>query len=746
MSFLRSLFKKGEIVPKVTETSIHVIYPGPKAISKCITHEATITIEHAPDFKHRLHVELTNEDEIFNNSQDKDAYPTTFFLIPVSSQYPKFDEEESTLTFSGRINTGTGDSHLVGISLEMPSNPTMVRNFHRKFIAMIWSTMNASEPSACPIDEVIADLDKPLLTPPSSRITSSRATSSSAVRTPKSTPTVKTSPITTTPSVGTSSTSPIILPPLPSDSVLEGTTLKSWPVKFFKKLDDKLFHEVFPSVKCDFKIIQTSRFEFIIAVTKYDVPAVSVPLSSSLVFKHIEDDPTAFSFVAGEGGSAAVYMIQFDNEDVVDEVDKDVAELAVKNAYKKESDDIQELNWLMSGLFSRIPVSTTVDMDHELEADAHAEAEYSLGVDSEEEEEEDVGRRTKSYSTPSRNPNRGFVASIASDRNFLLRDGDIGVVALSGDGTDFSPNVMSVVPTWKGTTLTPSRAMLNNRDSSMLLLSSNGSKDSVYRLDLNRGEVVEEFKAHVDSKVRTVAPMKKNSQITDEQLFAGMTHNRTLVWDPRQGHESIRSMGYQYSASTKPELSCMATTGDGGVALGSKKGDVRLFSNLDNKRAKTLIPGWGKEILGIDTTSDGHYVLVTCSDYLMLICTKSEGGVTGFTKGMTDKPQPIKLQLSPEDVARMGGKVSFKPAKFDRNPDNERTIVTATGRWIVTFNLPAILYTRAGRKLRDGAKTYSVVSFGQEVVDDSFVGTSSHNIGAVSEEKLKLVQRTRKAM
>ena len=55
-----------------------------------------------------------------------------------------------------------------------------------------------------------------------------------------------------------------------------------------------------------------------------------------------------------------------------------------------------------------------------------------------------------------------------------------------------------------------------------------------------------------------------------------------------------------------------------------------------------------------------------------------------------EKPAPLKLRLKPADVARVG-KVSFTPARFNtrhvsHSAGIERTIVTSTGNFVVTWN------------------------------------------------------------
>jgi hypothetical protein len=61
---------------------------------------------------------------------------------------------------------------------------------------------------------------------------------------------------------------------------------------------------------------------------------------------------------------------------------------------------------------------------------------------------------------------------------------------------------------------------------------------------------------------------------------------------------------YRCQSRSHPEYSCISTTSDGNVAVGSNKGVIRLFSGIPGmpkstgkgtnpKSAKTLLPGFG---------------------------------------------------------------------------------------------------------------------------------------------------------
>ena len=61
--------------------------------------------------------------------------------------------------------------------------------------------------------------------------------------------------------------------------------------------------------------------------------------------------------------------------------------------------------------------------------------------------------------------------------------------------------------------------------------------------------------------------------------------------------------------------------GDGYVVVGSQDGQVRLYSERQQTRANTAIPGLGAPITAVDVTYDGKWVLATTNNYLMVVKT-----------------------------------------------------------------------------------------------------------------------------
>lgn len=197
--------------------------------------------------------------------------------------------------------------------------------------------------------------------------------------------------------------------------------------------------------------------------------------------------------------------------------------------------------------------------------------------------------------------------------------------------------------------------------------------------------------------------------------------------------------------TTKNAFSAAATTEKGYIAVASDKGDIRMFDKL-GLRAKSQLPAIGDPIIGMDVSADGRWVLATCRTFLLLIdVLQTEGkneGKLGFEKGFgkDSKPQPKRLTLQPSHVAQFHHEtkaaLSFTPARFNTGVDDKETsIITATGPFIVTWNMKKVL---AGRK-----DPYTIKRYEEEVKADDFkYGTDKNVIVALPNEVNMVAKQT----
>lgn len=324
------------------------------------------------------------------------------------------------------------------------------------------------------------------------------------------------------------------------------------------------------------------------------------------------------------------------------------------------------------------------------------------------------------------------------ERSFATKGKSIGVFKhTEDDKLKLHAKLDTTIATKDGKSFAPSKIMLHNEDNSLLLMNPENSH-SIYRMDLERGSIVDEWNIHPDAPVNTIIPDTKYAQMTDTQTFIGLNSNSLFRIDPRlSGNKRVDEEMKQYVVPNK--FTCGATTGKGELAVASAKGEIRLFNKLD-KRAKTLLPGFGDPIIGVDVTESGRYVIATCKTYLLLICTEIPGQDSlGFTKSMgREKPAPKRLTLRPEHVAFMSQPINFTTARFSTGQSEERSIITSTGPYVITWNF---------RRVKQGhLYDYQIKKYADKVVADNFrfgqdkniVVALPHNITMISKKNMSV--------
>ena len=148
----------------------------------------------------------------------------------------------------------------------------------------------------------------------------------------------------------------------------------------------------------------------------------------------------------------------------------------------------------------------------------------------EEEEEEDVfedaedgdGQRSEHYDTDEEvddvvtrdedgNVNSQLAVGYKHDRSFVVRGSKIGVFKHTpNNNLEFSTNI-SKVTTPKGELFSPKKVMLHAEDSNMIIQNQD-KPNSLFRMDLEYGKVVDEWKVHDDIPVKSFAPDKVLTQ------------------------------------------------------------------------------------------------------------------------------------------------------------------------------------------------------------------------------------------
>ena len=299
--------------------------------------------------------------------------------------------------------------------------------------------------------------------------------------------------------------------------------------------------------------------------------------------------------------------------------------------------------------------------------------------------------------------NSALAVGYKSDRAFVVRGDKIGVFKHTDDDRLEFATAINRISTPKGKSFQPKRVMLHDQDSAMVLMDPS-NQHALYRMDLEYGKVVEEWKVHEDVPVTNFLPSSKYAQMSAEKTFVGTSRNGIFRIDPRlAGEKLVDSQFKQYTS--KNDFSAAATDAKGRLAVASNKGDLRLFDQI-GKNAKTALPALGDPILGVDVSSDGRWVIATCRTYLLLIDTLIQDGryqgSLGFDRSFPAdaRPLPRRLQLRPHHVAYMESEVHFTPAQYVSTPSHAVSTPARTRRRRLLRRLATMLYRGRSIPLR----------------------------------------------
>ncbi|KAF9582451.1 hypothetical protein BGW38_000192 [Lunasporangiospora selenospora] len=349
------------------------------------------------------------------------------------------------------------------------------------------------------------------------------------------------------------------------------------------------------------------------------------------------------------------------------------------------------------------------------ESEEYSDEEGSVSGEedqSEEDEDEDEDEDNEFSGGGGSNATNSQLAVGSNGRSFVVRGNKIGVFRHNEqEGLDFDTTIKNVTNS-KGREINPSKVVLQDRDSSMVMMDPR-DLDKAYKMDLEYGKVVEEWELPGTSGVINLIGDSKYSHLRDTNTMIGHSHNAMFRVDPRlSGTKIVDSQFKQYAKGN--DFTCAATSANGSLAIAGSKGEIKLL-NVIGKNAKTAIPGLGDPIIGVDVTGNGRYVIATCKTYLLLIdVLNPENKRLGFELSFpaTEKPKPIKLQLKPEHVAMMNRQISFTPARFNSGEnEEEKAIVTSTGPFVITWNF---------RRVKNGHYDYMIKEYGDNIVADNF--------------------------
>ncbi|WVQ82121.1 hypothetical protein IAT38_004249 [Cryptococcus sp. DSM 104549] len=475
------------------------------------------------------------------------------------------------------------------------------------------------------------------------------------------------------------------------------------------------------------------EFDTWIVIRQGSTPFLSAPIDAELNARFdMANHAFMFTFRETEGLPGMTWCLRF-KPDVFSEW-KDRFTICMwegKNHMKYAKAKADEQRYIQEAYEDVEMAEPEEDDEEEAEEEETKEEDGSFDEDSEVEddqsESEDFNRGAK---------NEQLAVGYKNDMSFVTRGDMIGVFAHDGEKLKFR-TAIDRVKNANGKRFSPGKMMLHNQDTDMLLLDPN-NKNSVFRMDLEYGKVVDEWKVSDSVEVNNIIPDSKYAQMNPEKTLIGHSHNGLFRIDPRvSGNKLVESQFKQYAS--KNDFSAATTTESGKLVVASNKGDIRLFDQI-GKNAKTALPALGDPILGVDVSADGRWLVATCKTYLLLIDTLiGDGrykGSLGFDRSFPadSKPIPRRLQLKPEHVAYMEDPVSFTPARFNTGiNETEKTIVTSTGKYVIIWNF---------RRLKQGRyDDYQIKQYDSRVVADNFKFGADKNIIVALENNVLMANK-----
>ncbi|KAK9906793.1 hypothetical protein WJX75_008166 [Coccomyxa subellipsoidea] len=326
----------------------------------------------------------------------------------------------------------------------------------------------------------------------------------------------------------------------------------------------------------------------------------------------------------------------------------------------------------------------------------------------------------------------------AGDRSYLVRDDQIEVLKNVYGGVQDTGTSFKITPRKGGSTFTPSKLMLMNRERRMNMLSPD-TRTKLFNTDIETGKIVNEWsfkKDGTDVEIKDIVNDTRAGQLTDEDTFLGIGQNRLARWDMRDPTGIVQDspvLGYQGGKdyASKVNFNCMATSGDGYIVVGSEDGQIRMYSERSLTRANTAIPGLGAPISAVDVTYDGKWVLATTRNYLMVVKTTykdaKEKETNGFKSRMGSRgAAPRLLRLKAEDAELVGG-APLQKGKFTwitESGREERWIVASCGNYTVLWNFRQVKLATNDVVSYGGLTTctsYHLIPKQESVVDSVFM-------------------------
>jgi hypothetical protein len=216
----------------------------------------------------------------------------------------------------------------------------------------------------------------------------------------------------------------------------------------------------------------------------------------SFIFNHYLDDGSAFS-----------WLLKFKDQEELENIQHGVMQALWEHLHKTKWQTAKPTDheYVMEA-FQDMTMEDAPDEEEEEEDEEETEEEYESANDQRsehydsDESEDDVETGPKDGAE-----NSQLAVGYKHDRSFVVRGNKIGVFKHTADNQLQFSTTISNVMTPKGKAFAPNKVMLHQQDQDMILQNLD-NPNSLYRMDLETGKVVDEWKVHDDIPVKVFAP------------------------------------------------------------------------------------------------------------------------------------------------------------------------------------------------------------------------------------------------